>query len=49
MGTTETRKQKIAWMKTNKKLFEKKKLLNEFMLLFSSTNRTAKEIYNLVK
>ncbi len=49
MGTTESRKQKVAWMKANKKLFEEEKLLKEFMRLFSSTKNTAREIYNLVK
>ena len=49
MGTERTRAEKIAWMMEMKhRIKDKGLLLRNFMLRFSSTEKTANEIYNIV-
>ena len=51
MGTKATRAEKNAWMKKmleNTKLTEEE-LIKDFMLVFSSTRITAREVFRLMK
>ena len=49
MGTEKTRLEKIQWMMDMKhKIRDKGLLIRNFIIRFSSTEKTAKEIYNIV-
>ena len=49
MGTTESRKQKVEWIKKNRNKYQENELVRQFMLIFNSTKATAVELLFLFK
>jgi hypothetical protein len=50
MGTTASRMQKVIWMRTMKsKIKPEAELIKQFCLVHGATEKTAKEILELVK
>ena len=49
MGTTESRKEKVEWIKKNRNKYPEEELVRQFMLIFDSTKATATELLFLFK